>query len=155
MSVLRSFVRAMALASSLVLIGCGDDEDETTPKTPAHEGLEIAGTWESSFGGTEVIGDDSWDAFGEDWETSSEIVRYDNEANVLITQGPDFEDPELDVFSRVLWTEPEDGSFYYCTVAYGLETLADALNDTTTADASDPDAAGSCGAGSWTKLTEQ
>jgi len=155
MSQLRSFVRAMGIVSSLVLAACGDGEDEKSPEPREPDGLEIVGTWESSFGGTEVIADESWDAFGDDWETSSEIVRYDNESNVLITKGPDFEDPEVDVFGRVLWTEPEDGSFYYCTIAFGLETLADALVDTTTADPSDPEAAGSCGAGSWTKLTEQ
>ena len=62
-------------------------------------------------------------------------------------------DPETDVFNRIVWTEPDGGSFYYCTVAFGLPTLEDALNSTETADASDPETMGSCGAFSWTKLS--
>jgi hypothetical protein len=155
MSQLRSFVRAIGILSSLVIIGCGDGEDEESPEGQEQTGLEIAGTWDSNFDSIETLTDVSWDTVGEGYESSSEIVRFDNEENVLITTGPAFDDPETDVFNRVIWTEPEGGSFYYCTVAFGLETLSDALNSTATADASDPDAMNSCGAGSWTRLSEQ
>ncbi len=156
---LRSFVHAVGILSTLVIIGCGDGEDETPPdaggpETP--EGLEISGTWESSFGATEIIADESWDSIGADFTSSSEIVRFDNEQNSLVSKGPDFMDPEKDVFSRVVWTEPEGGSFYYCTVLYGRETLSEALIDAGVADPSDPEAGG-CGDGDfpWTRLSEQ
>lgn len=159
MSLLRSFVRAIGVLSSLVLIGCGDGEDDTTPdaggpETP--EGLEISGTWVSSFGGTEIIADESWDSIGDDFTSSSEIVSFDNEENLLVSKGPDFTDPEQDVFSRIVWTEPEGGSFYYCTVLFGRETLSEALSDAGVADASDPEAGG-CGDSDfpWTRLSEQ
>lgn len=156
MSQLRSFVRAIGIFSSLVIIGCGDGEDEKTPEGQEQTGLEIAGSWESNFGGTEIIADESWDSVGDDFTSSSEIVNFDNDENVLITKGPDFMDPEKDVYSRIVWTEPEDGSFYYCTVLFGIETQTAAENMTGTADATDPESAG-CGDSGfpWTKLTEQ
>jgi hypothetical protein len=55
-------------------------------------------------------------------------------------------------FNRFVWTAITGGSFYYCTVDFGLATLNDALASTKTADDSDPDASG-CGGFSWTKLS--
>jgi hypothetical protein len=153
MSQLRSFVRAIGILSSLVSIGCGDGEDEKTPEGQEQAGLEIAGTWESNFQSTEILTDVAWDTVGDGFESSSEIVDYDNDENVLVTMGEKYMEPEVDVYSRVIWTEPSDGSFYYCTVAFNLETLDDALNSTATADSSDPEAMNSCGAGTWTKLS--
>ncbi len=140
MSQLRSFVRAIAILSSLVIIGCGDGEDEkspegNTPQTPA--GLEIAGTWESDFGGTEIITDQSWDTVGDDFTSSAEIVSFDNDENVLVSKGPDFMDPTKEVYSRVVWTEVEDGSFYSCTALFGIETQAEAENPPGVADPDD------------------
>lgn len=157
MSQLRSFVRAIGIVSSLVIIGCGDGEDQERPEGQEQTGLEISGDWETTFPegvtSSETISDVSWDSVGDGFESSSEIVDFDNDENVLITTGPDFDDPTTDVFNRIVWTEPEGGSFYYCTVAFGLPTLNDALNSTETADASDPETMGSCGAFSWTKLS--
>jgi hypothetical protein len=156
MSQLRSFVRAIGILSSLVIIGCGDGEDEkdpdgNTPETPA--GLEIAGTWESDFGGTAIITDESWDTVGEDFTSSDEIVSFDNDENVLVSKGPDFMDPLKEVYSRVVWTEVEDGSFYSCTALFGIETEAEAENTPGVADPDDLTTG--CGESGfpWTKFT--
>ena len=152
---LRSFVRAIGVLASLMLVGCGDGEDETATdgETPEATALEISGTWQSDFGSTEIIADASWDTVGEDFTASTEIVHFDNEANVLVSMGPDFTDPEKDVYSRIVWTEPERGSFYYCIVLFGRETLSEALVEEGVADASEPEIAG-CGDSNfpWTQL---
>jgi hypothetical protein len=109
--------------------------------------LEIKGRWHSSWGGVEEIEDDAWSAYG-----TSAVLEYDNETNSLITQNPADDTWSPNKFNKIVWTEIEDGSFYYCIVDYGLDTAADARNTTKTADDSDPESTG-CGGFNWTKLS--
>ena len=103
-------------------------------------GLEIVGKWNNNFGGKETIREDRWTSFG-----TAAIVEYDNDANVVYTESDC-------TFSKVVDTEIQGDSFYSCTIAYGLPTLAGAKADTKVANPATPDTSG-CGAFSWTKLT--
>ena len=111
-------------------------------------GIEVAGMWMSMYG-DETIDDTMWGG--------SALISYDNTANEAITQGAPTEDDagvEMDgTFSKIVWTEPEDGAFYYCFVAYLEPTAAAADAASMPADDSDPDTGG-CGDSDfpWTKL---
>ena len=68
-----------------------------------------------------------------------------------VVQLPEDDEFNPNKYSRYVWTEPTNESFYYCTVDFGLETLDEALMSTTQADPSDPETGG-CGGFAWTKL---
>ena len=112
--------------------------------TACGDALEIVGTYESNFGGEEVITEE---AFG-----GTPIRFFDNDANVLVTQNAADSMFNPNLFNRIVWTEPEaSGGFYYCFVDFGIATLEAAQTSTQTADASDPTNSG-CGMFSWTRL---
>jgi hypothetical protein len=146
---LVSFGRACVAASIFSCAGCGDGEDGSPEPTPADGELqiEIAGTWESNFGVIESISSEGWG--------DAAIVAFDNGDNFAITQNADDAAFSPGLFNRNVWTEPANGSFYYCTVAFGLESEEAALESTATADASDPENSGCGGAFAWTKLSAQ
>lgn len=168
---------AVALAFALPLAACGDDSDGASSDEDGamhtsgdgdgdtaresgdgdddqdgHEGhvndgdsgdpIEIEGEWASEFG-DESIDSESWGM--------QMVIRYDNDDNVAITQNADDAEWSPGLFNRVVWTEPEDGAFFYCTVDFDLESAEDAEASTMTADDSDPDNSG-CGGFNWTKL---
>jgi hypothetical protein len=137
------------LASTLFLTGCGDDDPAAPAKAPT--GIEIAGTWSSNFGGTEIIADESWTAF----DSTSEIAEFSNSENVAITRNPEDADFSPGKYNRNVWTEISDGSFYYCTADFALDTLEDAQAADTVPDDSDPDNTGCGGGNPWTKLTRE
>jgi hypothetical protein len=146
---LVSFVRACAFASGLFGMACGDGEDGG-PQSQS-QAIEIAGTWESNFGGTETISSESW---GFDGGTAAIVADYDNAENFAVTRNPDDAEFSPGLYNRIVWTEPSDDSFYYCTVAFGLDSLDDALASTETADDSDPENSGCGGMFAWTKLSK-
>jgi hypothetical protein len=133
-----------------VLAGCGGDDDPAAPGSTT-TGIEIDGSWTSSFGGTEIIDDDSWTV----GDSVSVISDYSNTENVAITRNPDDAEFDPGKYNRNVWTELSGGSFYYCTTDFGLDTVEDAQAATTTPDASDPDASGCGGSFPWTKLTRE
>lgn len=120
---------AVALAS----MHCGSDP------------IELAGTWTSSFGGTETITEKDWNG--------TTIVEVDNDGNAAYLQNPSTAQFFPGKFSKNVWTELSGNSFYYCTVAFGQDTLDRVKTSTQTADASSPDTKG-CGGFGWTKLTK-
>lgn len=149
----------LSVALGLATSACGgsDDDDAATPGT-TH--IEIEGSWSSDFGGTETIDDDSWStSYG-----AQDIVAYSNGDREAVLSGPDFTDPEKTVFSRVVWTEPADGIFYYCTATFGCETAEltatgdddddNKVCDPPMVDETDLDGAG-CAGFSWTKLSKE
>ena len=142
---LVSFARTLVLSSALLALGCGDGEDEAETPNPQSSEIEISGTWNSSFGGTETISSEAWG------ETT--VVDFDNAENVAIIRNPDDDMFNPGKFNRVIWTEPKDGSFYYCWVDFGLDTEAEAKESDATADDSDPDTTGCGGTNPWTKLS--
>lgn len=156
------------LASILALVAvttfaCSDDEDRDAGEpragsageagtsgegaaggAGASEPFELIGEYDNNFGGPEIITADAWN--------DSDIVGYDNVDNVVYLQLPADDDFNPSKFTKVVYTEPTDGSFFYCWVAFGLDTLDDAQASTATADASDPATSG-CDGFSWTKAT--
>lgn len=144
---------AMAVAFGFLTTACGgqdDDADEGAPDTPAATHLELTGSWENrDYMQTDVIDDTSWTTtFGDADPLASAIEKYDNAENYVIYSGSD------GTYSRIVWTDIAQDSFYFCTVAFGLATLEDAEASEKTADDSDPENGG-CGGFAWTKLTRQ
>jgi hypothetical protein len=131
----RSMLGSVWLVVCALSVGCNSDD--------ATREIEIAGTWMSSFGDTEVIDSERWG--------SATIVEYDNRKNFAITQNPEDDDWNPSKYNKIVWTDVEDGSFYYCWVDFALDTAEEARNTTETADASDPESGG-CGGFSWTRL---
>lgn len=137
-----AFWATLALATTLV--ACGDEAEDNNATTD-QGALEIEGQWASSFGGTEAIGSGKW--------LNMEVVEYSNADNWIVTQNAADDQYNPSKFNRIVWTEPKDGSFYYCFVAFGLDSADAAKNSTKTADSADPANSG-CGDFSWTKLTD-
>ena len=135
-------VSLFALSFSLPACGSNNTDESNT------DDIEIAGSWESNFGGLETITSDAW---ANEWLTTT-VIEYSNDNNWAINQNPDDDEFNPSQFSKVVWTEPTVDAFYYCTVAFGLDTADDARSATETADNSDPDNSG-CGGFGWTKLS--
>lgn len=117
------------------------------PWTRSVPAIELHGAWSGEYG------DETIDSFT--WATSfsaTTVVSYDNDDNYAITQNPEDDQWNPSKFNRVVWTEPVDGSFWYCIVDFGLDSAEQALASTTTADASDP-VQGGCGGFPWTALS--
>ena len=108
--------------------------------------IEIAGKYNDDFGGKSVVTSRFWDTA---W-----LFQYDNTKRAAITQNAADDKYNPSKFSKVVWTAPVAGSFYTCTVDYGLDSAELAAATTKTADDSAPDKSG-CGGFSWTKLTAQ
>ena len=120
-------------------LATGGDDATTT----GGGGIEIAGTWTDDYGYVTDVSDQS---FG-----PATVIAFDNAANWVITQNPSDDEYFPDKFSKTVWTEPADQSFWVCTVAYGLDTAENARTTTETADSTDP-ATGGCGGFPWTRF---
>jgi hypothetical protein len=81
------------------------------------------------------------------------IAAYDNAENFVITLSPASAMYSPNTYTRIVYTEPVAGSFYFCYVDFGLTTLEAALGSLEVADASDPENAG-CGMFPWSKATK-
>jgi hypothetical protein len=155
--------RAVLLALSLALVACGDAAEKENNGAAENNGamnngtennggaanngagaLEVAGTWTTNYDTSETLSDTEWNG--------SAIVEFDNDANFAITQNAEDAMYDPGKFNKLVWTEPAEGSFYYCTVDFSLETADDAKNTTKTADDSDPLNSG-CGDFGWTMMT--
>ena len=138
--------------------------------------IEVVGLWNATAVG-------HWsqtNISAEHWESYT-IEECDNDANWVIVRMPDDHEHNPNTHSKRVWTDlDQDGSFYYCEVAYGLETenmtralewpmdeVCDAeehdsengekkylcfRNSTSQLDDSNP-GEGGCGNFSWTKYT--
>jgi hypothetical protein len=118
--------------------GCGD-----FAWTRMQRELEVVGHWESEWG-SEIIDGTSWG--------TAAVRAWNNLDNWVILQMPETDEWNPSKYSRQIWTEALDGTFYYCTVAYGLGTHEEAEAAHNTADASDPATSG-CGDFAWTALS--
>ena len=138
--------------------------------------IEVVGLWNATAVG-------HWsqtNISAEHWESYT-IEECDNDANWVIVRMPDDHEHNPNTHSKRVWTDlDQDGSFYYCEIAYGLETenmtralewpmdeVCDAeehdsengekkylcfRNSTSQLDDSNP-GEGGCGNFSWTKYT--
>lgn len=155
---------SIALILSLSLLAaCSEDDDtnntsgadmatpdqsvtpDASPDLPAADAIEVVGEWSDSFGGMPTISATKWAA--------DTIVEFDNTQNIAIVQAAADDMFNPNKFSRYVWTDLKDGSFYYCTEVFGKDTAALAKADPATSDATDPDNSGCGGAFSWTKMS--
>ena len=109
-----------SMAAALALSGCG-----------AADSIELAGTWQDNYGGPPTIID------AMKWGSET-LVDWDNTANFAVTQAAPDADYNPGKFSRAVWTEPKDGVFYACSVAFGLATAQEAADWVATVDATAP-----------------
>ncbi|MBM66596.1 MAG: hypothetical protein CMH55_10215 [Myxococcales bacterium] len=107
-----------------------------------HESLQ--GTWSTNFDTEETITEDAWGA--------NTIDQWDASTNTVIVRTPDDAEWSPGTYSKIIYTDPVEESFYYCIAAFGKETAEAALNEEVSVDDSDPDNAG-CGDFAWTKMT--
>src|SRR5215213_6225148 len=131
------FAMLLTLLLSAGSLGCGDDDgDEQTskgvgrgkedasagksdsgakPGTGSDDELEVAGDWQTEFGDQSISVDD-WDG--------AMVVEFDNDENVAFTQYADDAEFNPGKFSKLVWLDPTDEGFYYCTIDFGLDSLA-------------------------------
>ncbi|MEE2835865.1 MAG: hypothetical protein VYB65_07610 [Myxococcota bacterium] len=122
---------------TLTALACGPLPDE-------NRSIEIEGVWATPWG-DETITDDAWQ--------SAAIISFDNASNMAITQAPADDEFNPSAYSKIRWTEPVDGRFFYCTVAFGQATEQDAVDAEDTSDANDLSGEG-CGGFAWTLMRE-
>ena len=146
--------------------GCGDDDD-TTPDAGApsgdgdgdgdgdrDKGIEIAGKWTAV---TRIEGEDPLETDEEITDTAwitllgnSPIVEFDNAENYAVVRNPDDSEFDPGKYNRTNWTEIKDGTFHYCTVDFGLDTVEEARDTVLTAD--EGDLAEGCNGFPWTEM---
>ncbi|MEC9072785.1 MAG: hypothetical protein VX938_10415, partial [Myxococcota bacterium] len=80
-------------------------------------GPEISGDWEGEWGALEV----SWAAWGQ-----TEMILFDNDENWAITRNRDDDTWNPGTYTRRLWTEPVEDTWYTCDGAFGLASLEEA-----------------------------
>ena len=135
----------MVAVLALGATGCGGDDDDAEKDNTA--ALEIIGEYDDNFGGEQIITADEWNG--------SAIQDYDNDENVVYTQNSEDDMFNPSKFSKYVYTDVEDDSFYFCQVLFDAETLADAQASDATADDSDPGETGCGGDFSWTQATRK
>jgi hypothetical protein len=134
------FIRRVRLL--FILLACGSiacsDEDGAS-----NAQIELEGSWTGEFG-DEEISSASWNG--------ATLVEFDNAENTAITQNAEAAAFDPGKFNKLVWTEPRNDSFYYCTVDYGLDSADAAAATAKTADEDDLEGVG-CGGFPWSYLT--
>jgi hypothetical protein len=106
--------------------------------------LAILGRWHTNFMYTEEISATSWGF--------ANLVEYDNQARVAITQNPSTAMLSPGTYNKNVWTPVQGGVFYYCTTDFALPTVEAARASTKAADATDLLNKGCAGFG-WTQMS--
>jgi hypothetical protein len=163
MNTLR-FAAVLAMVAATTFACGGDDDDATTKGAAGAAGaadvgdgaggakgetaaLELIGEYDDNFDGTQTITAKDWNG--------TEIVEYDNDANVVYLRNANDAKYNPGKFVKNVYTEPtQDGTFSFCTIEFALDTLEDAKASTKTADDSDLTKDGTgCNGFSWTTAT--
>jgi hypothetical protein len=137
-----SFILGLSACGGAFPDGDGSNRQLTSP--PA--GFELVGTWVDNYGGTTVLDEATWG--------SAELAQFDNDDNWAITQMPADDEWNPSKFSQVVWTETTQEAFWTCTVAYGLESVEEAVNAESITDDFDP-ASGGCRGFAWTRMQRE
>lgn len=139
----RIFVPFLALG----ILACDDAPDETPPTNDTPP-IEIEGHWQSEFG-EETIAGDTWNGYCE-----QRISSYDNDLReaIIETIADDVTGCQGG-YSRVVWTEIIDDSFYYCVEVFGQSSADEAQTADGEADPTDLDAG--CSGYPWSALVRQ
>lgn len=121
-----------------------DTSPDTTPDTTA-DPIELVGVWTSDFG-EETITAERWDGF-----CLQKITSFDNDANAAVLETDGGEGCGAG-FGRVVWTEPTDSGFAYCTTAFGQLT-AEAAASAPESGIDRGDLQTGCGGFPWSALS--
>ena len=142
-------------ASLLLAVGTacsGDDDDNGNTQdqcTNEGEALEINGTWSTNFGSTLNVTNETWATTSSSMGTTEmSIVSYDNCENRLVAG-------MQSSYSKIVWTEPSGGEFWYCTPVFNEGSAEAAREAEVSVDYENPGETGSCGDGfAFTRATE-
>lgn len=128
--------------------GCG-----MFPWTRIRRAIVLRGSYTTNFDGMETVTATVWDqGFG----PPARLVDWSDDEGWVITQNDPDAEFNPDLYNRIEFIPgPTTGSYYYCTVDFGLATAQDALASTMTADPSDPENTGCGGAFGWTRIDPQ
>lgn len=146
-------MRVLVLAT-LALVACGEkdhvhSEDSTTDDSATDDsqatGLEIAGSYTDSWGGSHTVSETSWVSGSSSWA----VAAYDNDGDWLVAQNASTNAYFPDLWSRFDWTW-DGADLYYCQFAYDAASQADAEAAT---GADRADLAGGCNGFGWTQLS--
>lgn len=125
------------------IVACGETDGEEA-ETEESEGIEVAGDWDTQFDTIETIDEEMW--------SFMYLVEYNNDERWAVTQNPDDDEHNPDLYNRLEWTPIENDVFHYCTVDFGLDSREDALNSEASADADDLETG--CGGFEWTEMSK-
>jgi len=109
--------------------------------------LDIAGTWQDSWGGDHRISESRWEMVG---MGSFDVLEFHNDGRWIIAQNAADNAWNPGLFSRFDWAFAGP-DLWYCQTAFAAATREEAVA-TPPADPSDP-ATGGCGGFPWTLLT--
>ena len=109
--------------------------------------IEIAGSWDDSFGGSQQITSFLWTQGAYLFH----IQQYDNDAKWAVAENDASNEYNAGLFSRFDWHWDAAGDLWYCQTAYDAASAEDALS-ADAPDSSDLETAG-CGGFSWTMMT--
>ena len=121
--------------------------------------LEIIGEWDDNFSGSHRITANAWEqTFGEasNYSATYSIEAHDNNDNYLVYQNPADSSFNPNKFHKVVWTDINEGVFFYCTItgSQPQDTEQKAEKVANNADASDPEGGG-CGSFTWTRMARR
>jgi len=139
----------IANSSSPETSGCDSVNNFAWTKlTQVANTFELEDTYESNYGGYEIINTSTWNGV--------DIYKYDNQNNYVITKNAWNATSNPSKYNKIVYTT-YNSSLYYCIVDFGKDTLLDAENTSKTADSSTPNLNGcdTVNNFAWTKLTSQ
>ncbi len=139
----------------LLLPGCANDNNEDNSR------FDLEGIWTENVGWnssitTHIFSFDNW----KQTNTASayldkRIVSIDNTSDYFIYRENDADGFNPGKYGKVYWIEPINGSAYYCMIAYGKNTIDEAVNAPITSLVTTAPDTGGCGGFSWSKIRKQ
>lgn len=124
----------------------GEGGAPVVPDVLVNGPVELIGTWKDpEWGGIDVITETTW--------SGANIVGYDSAAQTVYWHNPasSFYPGK---YTKTVFTQPANDTFYYCQIVYQAESLEAAKADTKVADTSKLEDKG-CSGFNWTKVIKQ
>ena len=106
------------------------DSDADTDSDTDADGLEVKGTWTTSFGDTHVVEEDKWTESGETGEGTFlsifHVEDYFNDDNYVVMQNDADNNFDAELWSRFHWAWV-GSNLYYCPISFSEESLSAAM----------------------------
>lgn len=123
-------------------------DTDTATDTESAELLEIIGEWDSNFGEVQTIDETSWLVVGPDYESTTIIFDFDNEAQWLVGDDSFTEG----AFTRTDWIWVGE-QVWYCSHAFAVASQEEAAATEPDPPLDAADQANGCEGFAWTVLT--